>query len=89
MENNTLSARINLILKEQKLKKVTFAKTLGVSDNYIYMLTAASSRLNSIGGAMALLIEEKYGYSARWVLTGEGPREARPPGAPEEGGGTG
>lgn len=48
-----------------------------------------SARLNSISGTMALLIEEKYGYSARWVLTGEGPREARPPGAPEEGGGTG
>lgn len=83
MEETTLSGRLNLILKEQKLKKVAFAKTLGVSDNYIYIIT--SGRKNSISNTLALLIQEKYGYSARWVLTGEGPKEVRTAGAPEEG----
>lgn len=67
---STLAERIKLILHEQKVKQVNFAKTLGVSANYINLL--ANGKKTSISDTLAKLIEETYGYSSYWLLTGEG-----------------
>ena len=66
-----LSERIIQIMKEHKLRSVTFAKTLGISANYVSLLI--NGRKKKISVPLARLIESTYGYRAGWVLTGEGP----------------
>ena len=65
-----LSERISLIIKENKLKQKELASLLGVTDSYISALF--SGRNTRLSPALANLIEEKLGYRAQWVLTGEG-----------------
>ncbi len=65
----TLSSRIRWIIAERQIKQADFARALGVSANYIYLLT--SGRKTSISETLARLIESTYGCSAEWVLTGE------------------
>ncbi len=72
----TLGERIKTILFERNIKQVEFAETLGVSANYINLLVNGK-KLN-ISDTLAKLIEETYGYSSQWVLTGEGEKEASP-----------
>ena len=74
MEESTIGYRVSIILKERHLKKTLFARTLGITPNYVYLIT--SGRVNNISGTLALLIEEKYGYRAGWLLTGSGPKTA-------------
>jgi len=69
----TLSERIKTILCEHNIKQVDFAKSLGVSANYINLL-ANGKKLN-ISDTLAKLIEETYGYSAQWIITGEGEKK--------------
>ena len=38
----TLSDRLNQIIDEQKLSKREFAKRIGISENYLYILTGNS-----------------------------------------------
>ena len=64
----TLADRLNQIVKEQGIKKSVFARSLGISKNYIYILTGG--RATKISPTLAILIEQKYGYPAEWVLTG-------------------
>lgn len=65
-----LSERISLIIKENKLKQKELSVIMGVSESYIsYILGGRKTNLST---AVASLIEEKLGYSAKWVLTGEG-----------------
>ena len=68
-----LSQRLAMILKENKLKQKDFALDIGVSENYISLLL--NNKKENISDSLAKLIEEKYGFSAKWILTGEG--EAR------------
>lgn len=68
----TLGERIKTILSERNIKQVEFAETLGVSANYINLL-ANGKKLN-ISDTLAKLIEETYGYSSQWVITGAGKR---------------
>ena len=70
MPENSLKERINQILAEQNLKKIDFASSLGISANYVSLLTAGKKE--SISGTLAKLIENIYGYSAQWIMTGEG-----------------
>ncbi len=65
----TLASRIRWIITERQIKQADFARTLGVSANYIYLLT--SGRKTSISETLARLIESTYGYPSEWVLTGE------------------
>ncbi|WP_033117755.1 helix-turn-helix domain-containing protein [Intestinimonas butyriciproducens] len=65
----TLASRIRWIIRERQLKQTDFARSLGVSANYVYLLT--SGRKTSISETLARLIEGIYGYPADWVLTGE------------------
>jgi len=64
-----LASRIRWIIRERQIKQADFARALGVSANYVYLLT--SGRKTCISETLARLIESTYGYSAEWVLTGE------------------
>lgn len=64
--------RIRQILKENKLKQKQFASAIGVTESYISkLLKDPDIRLSQ---SLAVLIEEKYGYNAEWVLNGAEPR---------------
>lgn len=67
-----LSERIKIILKENCLKQKEFAAELGVTESYISSIV--SGRNLKISQALATLIEEKYGYSSSWVLSGVEPK---------------
>lgn len=64
--------RIKLILKENKLKQKQLASEIGVSEGYISMLLKKPDI--NLSQSLAALIEEKYGYSAEWVLNGTEPK---------------
>ncbi len=68
----TLGERIKLILSERNIKQIDFARTLGVSANYVNLLV--NGKKENISDTLAKLIEETYGYSASWVKIGFGPK---------------
>jgi len=70
-ELKTLASRIRWIIEEKPMKQADFARALGISANYVYLLT--SGRKTSISETLALLIENTYGYPTEWVLTGKKP----------------
>ena len=70
----TLASRIRWIIEERQIKQTDFARALGISVNYVYLLT--SGRKTSISETLARLIERTYGYSAQWVLSGKRPELA-------------
>lgn len=64
--------RIRQILKENKLKQKQFASAIGVTESYISkLLKDPDIRLSQ---SLAVLIEEKYGYNAEWILNGAEPK---------------
>lgn len=64
--------RIRQILKDNKLKQKEFASVIGVTESYISkLLKDPNIRLSQ---SLAVLIEEKYGYNAEWVLNGTEPK---------------
>ena len=65
-----LKDRIRLILDEQGLKQRELASAIKVTESYVSNLTKGK-RCN-ISESLASLIEQTYGYSAQWILTGEG-----------------
>ena len=66
----TLGDRLKQIIKDQSLKKYTFADSLGVTPSYISLLLKGEK--TNISNTLAKLIEEKYGYSLKWIIYGEG-----------------
>lgn len=69
----TLKSRVRWIIGEKRIKQTEFARALGISANYVYLLT--SGRKTAISEPLAKLIESTYGYCAEWVRTGKGRRE--------------
>lgn len=71
----TLEQRLNQIIEEQKISKREFAKRVGVSENYIYILTSNSrpctNHNKTISPMLAELIGIKFGYDPEWILNGE------------------
>ena len=65
-----LKDRFQLILREQQLRQRDLAASIKVTESYVSNIL--SGKRANISEALALLIEQLYGYSARWVLTGEG-----------------
>ena len=64
--------RIKRILQENKLKQKQLACELGITESYISkLLKDPDIRLSQ---SLAALIEEKYGYSADWILSGKEPK---------------
>ena len=72
----TLSQRFQTILTERHIKQVDFAAALGISANYVNQLV--NGKKDAISLPLARLIEETYGYSAHWIMTGEGETGADP-----------
>lgn len=70
----SLGERIKTILSERNIKQVDFANTLGVSANYINQIV--NGKKINISDTLAKLIEETYGFSAQWVMTGEGEKHS-------------
>lgn len=64
--------RIRLILQENRLKQKELAAEIGVTESYISVLLKKPDV--SLSRSIAALIEEKYGYSAEWVLRGTEPK---------------
>lgn len=60
-----LADRIKQILAEQNLKQAEFARALGISANYVYLLTSGKKKV--ISKTLSRLIETLYGYQAGWV----------------------
>lgn len=71
----TLAERMETIIEECGLKQATFAKSLGVTPNYISMIIHGKKEL--ISPTLAILIEHIYGYSRAWILSGEGEKRNR------------
>ncbi|MBP3368854.1 MAG: helix-turn-helix transcriptional regulator [Clostridia bacterium] len=71
----TLSERLNQIISEQKITKREFARRLGISENYLYILTSNSrpgtNRNKTISPTLAKLIAVEFGYDSDWILNGE------------------
>lgn len=64
--------RIRQILKENNLKQKQFAFAIGVTESYISkLLKDPDIRLSQ---SLAVLMEEKYGYNAEWILNGTEPK---------------
>lgn len=68
----SLAERLRMIILEQKVTQLEFARVVGVSANYINLL--ANGKKRSISAALAMRVQEAYGYSGHWLLTGEGER---------------
>ena len=70
----TLADRLNQIIEEQKLSKREFAKRIGVSENYLYILTSnnrrGSDKNKTISPSLAKLIALEFGYNADWIMNG-------------------
>ncbi|MDR2501902.1 MAG: helix-turn-helix transcriptional regulator [Oscillospiraceae bacterium] len=70
MAETTLAERMARIVKESGKTKVDFAKSVGITRNYLH--TVLSGKNAKVSRTLALLIEKEYGYPADWVLTGSG-----------------
>ena len=70
----TLADRLNKIIAEQQLSKREFAKRIGISENYLYVLTgnsrSGSNKNKTISRALAKLIAMEFGYDEEWILNG-------------------
>ena len=73
----TLAERLNQIIEEQGLSKTEFAHKIGVSPNYLYILTghsrADTDKNKHISPSLAKLIALEFGYDEHWVLNGTSP----------------
>lgn len=71
----TLTDRLNQIIREQNITKAEFARKLGISPNYVYILTGSSRQGSPMGKhispALAKLIAIEFGYNEHWIMTGE------------------
>ena len=75
----SLGERLNQIITEQKITKAEFAKRVGITENYIYILTgrrqATSPKEMKLSPALAKLIALEFGYDVHWIMTGENASE--------------
>lgn len=68
----TLSERLNRIIAAQGVTKTEFARRVGVTKNYIFILTGKNPRKTVISVSLAKLVAVEFGYNEDWILTGEG-----------------
>ena len=71
----TLADRLNQIIREQGLTIQEFARRIGISDNYVYILTGNSrpgtKQNKTISTTLAKLIAVQFGYDVNWILNGD------------------
>ena len=76
----TLADRLNQIISEQKITKREFARRVGISENYLYILTnngrKNTDQNKTISTTLAKLSAVEFGYSAEWILNGEAQNES-------------
>ena len=72
-----LSDRMRIIIDECGLKQKEFAKSINVTDSYISKVLRDESGMSN---STAMLIEQLYGYSKNWIMTGQEPRMLAAPG---------
>ena len=69
-----LADRLNQIVAEQRVSKREFAKRVGISENYLYVLTgnsrSDSNKNKTISRSLAKLIAIEFGYDEEWVING-------------------
>ena len=66
-----LSDRMRTIINECGLKQKAFAKSINVTDSFISKLLRDES---GMANSTAMLIEQLYGYSQDWIITGKEPK---------------
>lgn len=66
----TLADRLNKIIAEQNISKQNFAARVGISRNYLYILTGNSGKNKKISRALAKLIAIEFGYDEEWIMKG-------------------
>lgn len=71
----TLGERLNQIISEQRITKAEFAKRVGITENYIYILTGKRQSMGDkemkLSVSLAKLIALEFGYDEQWILHGE------------------
>ena len=70
LSNTDLHTRIKYILKASHLKQKELASILDVSQSYVSGLCTGRNR--GISPTLAERLENRLGYSAAWVLKGQG-----------------
>ena len=70
----SLANRLNQIIEEQNISKREFAKRVGITENYLYILTSNSrpgtNQNKTISPMLAKLIGMEFGYDSKWILNG-------------------
>lgn len=66
----SLGERLRSIIKESGLTQAAFAKENGITLNYLNAVL--NGRKTNFSIIFAKSIEQKYGYSAEWVINGTG-----------------
>ena len=70
----TLADRLNRIINEQQISKAEFARRIGVTPQYVLLLTGnAKARPESIKPALAKLIALEFDCDYDWLLHGKEP----------------
>lgn len=71
----TLADRLNKIIKEQNLSKAEFARRVGISENYIYILTGSrgsdTEKPMMLSASLAKLIALEFDYDEKWIMHGD------------------
>ena len=71
----TIADRLNKIIKEQNITKVEFARRVGITENYIYILTGKGrpdkNQNRVISPILENVIAMEIGYDENWVLNGD------------------
>lgn len=70
----SLANRLNQIIEEHNISKREFAKRVGITENYLYILTSNSrpgtNQNKTISPMLAKLIGMEFGYDPKWILNG-------------------
>ena len=71
----TLADRLNKIIDEQNISKIEFARRVGITKNYLYVLTGNSKKgtdkNKTISPMLAKIISLEFGYDEKWILNGD------------------
>lgn len=70
-----LKDRLRIVLDEQNIKQKDLAETIKVTESYVSNML--KGKRNNISESLALLLEQKYGYSANWILNGIEPKMSK------------
>ena len=72
----TLAARLEQIIREQGLTRADFARRMGITQNYLYILTGSKAHKNKapvgISRSLVKLIALEFGYNEEWIASGAG-----------------